>query len=74
MVKIATKCHSPPPTLTQVDEHAKVAQLGSALIREGDCVSLNGTTGEVIRGAQPLSPPRIADHLEEFMSWVGAFK
>lgn len=33
-------------------------------------VSLNGTTGEVIRGQQPLKPPEISGNLASFMEWV----
>eukprot|EP00195_Chlamydomonas_chlamydogama_P010279 CAMPEP_0202891472 /NCGR_PEP_ID=MMETSP1392-20130828/1515_1 /ASSEMBLY_ACC=CAM_ASM_000868 /TAXON_ID=225041 /ORGANISM="Chlamydomonas chlamydogama, Strain SAG 11-48b" /LENGTH=863 /DNA_ID=CAMNT_0049575227 /DNA_START=362 /DNA_END=2953 /DNA_ORIENTATION=- len=54
----------------QVDEHNKVARINGAEIREGDFISLNGSTGEIIRGKQPLSPPKLAGDLGAFMKWV----
>lgn len=43
---------------------------GGILIKEGDWLSLNGTTGEVISGKQSLKPPEISGNLSEFMGWV----
>jgi pyruvate,orthophosphate dikinase len=40
------------------------------MLYEGDCLSLNGSTGEVILGKQPHSPPVLRPDLETFMSWV----
>lgn len=40
------------------------------MIHEGDWLSLNGSTGEVITGKQPLSPPALSGDLGTFMSWV----
>jgi hypothetical protein len=40
----------------------------------GDWVSLNGTTGEVIKGAADLAPPAISGDLGLFMSWVDGFR
>ena len=44
--------------------------LGGVKLHEGDWVSLNGTTGELIRGAAELAPPAISGDLGKFMSWV----
>ncbi|THU67859.1 hypothetical protein C4D60_Mb05t29130 [Musa balbisiana] len=40
------------------------------MIHEGDWLSLNGSTGEVILGRQPLAPPALSGDLGTFMSWV----
>lgn len=40
------------------------------MINEGDWLSLNGTTGEVVLGKQPLCPPALSGDLGRFMSWV----
>lgn len=40
------------------------------MLREGEWLSLNGSTGEVILGKQPLSPPALSGDLGTFMSWV----
>lgn len=44
--------------------------IGGLVIKEGDWISLNGSTGEVILGKQPLSPPALSGDLETFMSWA----
>ncbi|KAG2490008.1 hypothetical protein HYH03_011474 [Edaphochlamys debaryana] len=54
----------------QVDEHNKVARIGGKEIRQGDFLSLNGSTGEIILGKQPLAPPELAGDLGRFMKWV----
>ena len=54
----------------QVDAAAKVAHFNGGAIKEGDWVSVNGTTGEVLRGKVPTRAPELAGDLEEFMSWA----
>jgi len=44
--------------------------IGHIVIKEGEWLSLNGSTGEVILGKQPLSPPTLSGDLEIFMSWA----
>lgn len=38
--------------------------------KEGDFVSLNGNTGEVLKGKQLVAPPAISGKLKTFMEWV----
>jgi len=37
---------------------------------EGDVISLNGSTGEVLEGEQIVSPPSITGNFKIFMDWV----
>jgi pyruvate, orthophosphate dikinase len=53
-----------------VNDADKVVTVGSLIIKEGEWISLNGSTGEVILGKQPLSPPAMSGDLEIFMSWA----
>ncbi|KAE9602025.1 putative pyruvate, phosphate dikinase [Lupinus albus] len=53
-----------------VNDNEKEVVVGDKVIAEGDWLSLNGSTGEVILGKQPLSPPSLSDDLETFMSWT----
>lgn len=39
-----------------------------------DWISINGTTGEIILGKQPLKAPELAGDLGEFMEWVDQFR
>ncbi|POO02344.1 Pyruvate, phosphate dikinase [Trema orientale] len=48
----------------------QVLVIGETVIKEGEWLSLNGSTGEVILGKQPLSPPAMSSDLEIFMSWA----
>jgi pyruvate, orthophosphate dikinase len=57
-----------------VEEEAKTAKLGGVLLKEGDWISLNGTTGEVLQGTQPTKEPEIAGLLGEFMNWADGFR
>lgn len=54
----------------RVNESEKVLIIGDKVIHEGDWLSLNGSTGEVILGKQPLAPPAMTGDLEIFMSWA----
>jgi len=53
-----------------VDERNKVARIGNQQIREGDFISLNGTSGEIILGKQALTSPDLSGDLARFMGWV----
>ncbi|ESW26191.1 hypothetical protein PHAVU_003G098200 [Phaseolus vulgaris] len=54
----------------RVNDAEKVVVIGDKVIAEGEWLSLNGSTGEVILGKQPLSPPALSDDLGTFMSWA----
>jgi len=59
----------------QVDEHAREMRVKGQVFREGDWISLDGTTGRVIRGklntldASPDDP-----ELTKFLSWAEPFR
>lgn len=44
--------------------------VGDKIIHEAEWISLNGSTGEVILGKQPLAPPALSGDLSTFMAWV----
>uniref|UniRef100_A0ACD5THD9 Uncharacterized protein n=1 Tax=Avena sativa TaxID=4498 RepID=A0ACD5THD9_AVESA len=54
----------------RVNETEKMVTIEDNVLYEGDWLSLNGSTGDVILGKQPLSPPALSPDLETFMSWV----
>ncbi len=47
---------------------------GKQTIKQGDWVSINGTTGEVMLGQLPLTPPEMSDDFLKFMKWVDEFR
>ena len=57
-----------------VDETTNRFMVGGKVVREGDFISLNGTTGEVILGKVPLIAPAMTGAFAVFMSWADAVR
>ena len=55
-----------------VSQETKTATIGKFTLAEGDWVSLNGTTGEILLGKQPTKRAELSDQLAEFMTWADA--
>lgn len=47
-------------------------QQNGVVLKEGEWVSINGTTGEVVKGKQPVKKPGLTGDLATFMKWVDA--
>jgi len=47
---------------------------GNHTVYEGDWLSINGTTGEVVLGQLPLKPPKLSNDFKKFMKWVDEFR
>jgi pyruvate,orthophosphate dikinase len=43
---------------------------GEVTVEEGDWISINGSTGEVVVGKQPLRDPELSSEFSQFMTWV----
>jgi pyruvate,orthophosphate dikinase len=55
----------------EVDEKAKQLKIGSTLLKEGDWISLDGSTGRVIEGKSELvEPDPKSGVFAEFMTWA----
>ncbi|HEU4734584.1 MAG TPA: pyruvate, phosphate dikinase [Kofleriaceae bacterium] len=50
------------------------AARGPLLIKEGDTLTLDGSTGEVFLGSAPLVPARLGDEIGTLMTWVDSFR
>ncbi|MCD6507524.1 pyruvate, phosphate dikinase [Candidatus Poribacteria bacterium] len=57
-----------------VDEGARTFRVGDIVVKEGDYITINGTTGEVILGKAPLVEPRISGDFETLMKWADEFR
>ena len=57
-----------------VDERAKVARLPGHELNEGDTITIDGGTGEVIVGAVPLVPPQINDDFSAVLEWADGIR
>ncbi len=53
-----------------IDEREKTISLGPHLIREGDFITLNGSSGEVILGKVPLVQPELKGDFDTVMKWA----
>jgi pyruvate,orthophosphate dikinase len=53
-----------------IDYAKKTMSTSSVTLNEGDWISLNGTTGEVIVGEEPLTDAKVSDDFKLFMTWV----
>ncbi len=43
-------------------------------IKEGDIISIDGSTGEVFKGALPVIDPEIGDEFDALLQWADAFR
>jgi pyruvate,orthophosphate dikinase len=52
-----------------VDERNRKLKLGDRVFEEGEWFSLNGTSGEVVLGAEPMTDATLDDNFQTFMGW-----
>jgi pyruvate,orthophosphate dikinase len=53
-----------------VDEENRLFRAGRAVVREGQVVTLNGATGEVVLGAMPLVDPKLSPEFDQLLKWA----
>ncbi|MCH2038504.1 MAG: pyruvate, phosphate dikinase, partial [Rickettsiales bacterium] len=53
-----------------IDYASKQFKVGNVLVKEGDIITLNGTTGEVILGRVPTIQPKLSDDFATLMEWA----
>ena len=57
-----------------ITEVQKYFTVNDIVIKEGDYITLNGTTGEVMLGQAPLVTPELTGDFGTFMKWVDEFR
>lgn len=57
-----------------VDEEAKQFTVGDLTIKEGDYITLNGSTGEVIQGKVELVEPELSGDFTTLMTWADEYR
>jgi pyruvate,orthophosphate dikinase len=55
-----------------VEEENHLFRAGRAVVREGQVITLNGATGEVIVGAVPLVDPTLSREFRQLLEWAQA--
>ena len=58
----------------RIYEAERYMMVGDKRVNEGDWITLNGTTGEVILGQVDLVEPEITDDLGKLMEWADEFR
>lgn len=53
-----------------VDVHTKTAQVGEQQLKEGDVITIDGTTGNVFLGAAPLIDPELSGNFDTLLQWA----
>jgi pyruvate, orthophosphate dikinase len=54
----------------EVDAERKEARIGAIAIREGDAITIDGSTGEVMLGELPTIKPELTGSFGTFMEWT----
>lgn len=54
----------------QIDEKNRQFTVNGNLIKEGDYITLNGSTGEVIKGKAPLIEAKLSGNFAKLISWA----
>jgi pyruvate,orthophosphate dikinase len=57
-----------------VDEERRVFEAGGRVVREGDIISIDGETGEVILDAVERTAPEVSRAVEEFLAWADRYR
>jgi len=57
-----------------VDEEGKKFSVNSIVIKEGDKITLNGTTGEVLLGEVPFVEPELKGEFKTIMEWADSIR
>ena len=55
-------------------KHRKIVTKSGVEIHEGDIITLNGSTGEVILGAVQMVEPEVSGDFQEILEWTNEFK
>ncbi|MCK5125077.1 MAG: pyruvate, phosphate dikinase [candidate division Zixibacteria bacterium] len=58
----------------RVDEKKKQFQIGKLIIKEGEIITINGSTGEVIIGLVPTIDPELSGEFAELMKWADEYR
>jgi pyruvate,orthophosphate dikinase len=68
------KCCVSGADAVRVNLARKRFQVGRLAIKEGEVITLNGSTGEVIVGAVPTVEPTLSSEFTELMAWADSFR
>lgn len=58
----------------RVDYRKKQITIGTLVVKEGELLSIDGSTGNVILGAVPMVDPKLSEEFRAFLSWADELK
>jgi len=58
----------------EIDYAAKAFRVGDTVVSEGDWITLDGSTGEVIVGQVPTADSEMSDNFQTLMGWADEFR
>ena len=58
----------------QIDNKNKKCKAGSVELKEGDLITINGSTGEVMQGEVPTIQPALSGDFAELMAWADGIR
>jgi len=56
------------------EDHAKECKIGDEVLKEGDIITLDGSTGEVFKGALPTMEAELSGSFGQIMEWASKYK
>jgi len=57
-----------------IDEGKKICKIGDVEIKEMDSITLDGATGEIMKGEVPVVDPELSGDFEKLMKWADEFR
>jgi len=58
----------------RIDEHKREMQVREVIVRDGDLITIDGGTGEVMLGRVPTIQPELSGDFAKLMSWADAYR
>ncbi|HJP82847.1 MAG TPA: pyruvate, phosphate dikinase [Fimbriimonadaceae bacterium] len=58
----------------QVDDHTRHFKVNGHIVKEGDTITMDGSTGNVYLGALKLIAPEVSGHFSELMEWADGIR
>ncbi|MBZ4686810.1 MAG: pyruvate, phosphate dikinase [Clostridiales bacterium] len=58
----------------KIDFSAQQFSVGETVVKKGDTITINGSTGDVILGEVPLIAPELSDEFKTLLSWADNFR
>ena len=56
-------------SVLDIDLGKRELRVGETLLHEGDCIAIDGTTGQITVDDVPLVEPQMSEHFEQVLAW-----